>query len=92
MMEPKFSSWMKQVGDTREEEIDCSECLDHISQFVDLELATGRAAQAMPGVQQHLHMCTVCREEYEILSDLARLESRGDLPGQDELTKKLKGH
>jgi len=91
-MEPKLSRWLKQVSDTQDEEIDCSECLDRISQYVDLELATGRAAQVMPVVEHHLHQCTVCQEEYEILSGLARLESQGDLPAQDDLIIKLKRH
>jgi len=88
-MEPKFTRWVKQVRDTQDEEIDCSMCLDHISQFVDIELATGDAAQAMPQVDHHLHQCAVCREEYEALSELARLEILGDLPTEAELIAQL---
>ena len=89
-MEPKFSRWMRQVRDTQDEEISCSVCLDHISQYVDLELATGEAGQAMPLVSHHLHQCAVCREEYEVLSELARLEAHDDLPTQEELIEQLK--
>lgn len=89
-MEPKFSRWMKQVRDTQAEEIDCGVCLDHISQYVDIELATGEAAQAMPSVSHHLRQCAVCREEYELLSELARLEEQAALPTQAELIEQLK--
>ncbi len=89
-MEPKISRWMKQVRDTQNEEIDCSTCLDQISQYVDLELATGEAACSMPQVEHHLRLCAVCREEYEALSHLARLEAQGELPTTDELIARLK--
>jgi hypothetical protein len=89
-MEQKFSRWMKQVRDTQDEEIDCSTCLDQVSYYVDLELATGEAAQSMPQVGHHLRQCVVCREEYETLRGLARLEARDELPTPDELIARLK--
>jgi hypothetical protein len=90
LMEPKFSRWMKQVRDTKDEEIDCSSCLDQISQYVDLELATGDAARSLPQVEHHLRQCAVCCEEYEVLSELARLEAQDNLPSQDEMIERLK--
>ena len=36
--------------------------------------------RVLPRFQQHLRQCGVCREEYEILCDLARLEAEGNLP------------
>jgi hypothetical protein len=90
VMEPKFSRWMKQVRDTQDEEIDCSACLDQISRYVDLELATGEAAQSMPQVELHLRQCAVCREEFEVLSELARLEADDRLPDPAELAERLK--
>jgi hypothetical protein len=89
-MEAKFSRWIKQVRDTQDEEINCSACLEQISDYVDLELATGDAARAMPQVRQHLNQCQVCREEYQVLRELARLEAVGDMPANDELSAQLK--
>lgn len=89
-MEPKFSHWMKHVRDTQDEEIDCSACLDQISQFVDLELATGEAAQSMPQVDHHLDQCEVCNEEYHILRELALLESDEELPTHEALVERLR--
>lgn len=89
-MESNFSRWMKKVRDTQDQEIDCATCLEHVSRFVDIQLATGQAAQAMPLVAHHLHQCAVCREEYEVISELARLEAQDGLPSQEELIAQLK--
>lgn len=86
----KFARWIAQVRNTQEVEIDCSACLDQISQYVDLELATGQAAVRMPQVKQHLDQCKVCHEEYHVLSELARLEQEGNLPSNDELATQLR--
>ena len=88
--EAPFKRWIRQVRDTQENEIDCSECLEQLSNFVDLELALGEAGKRMPQVSQHLHQCTVCREEYEVLEQLARLEIDDALPEQADLIEKLK--
>lgn len=89
-MRSKLLSWIKRVQATQEEEINCSECLDQVSQYVDLELATGEAAQRMPRVKHHLDQCQVCCEEYQVLRDLARLEAGEDLPTNAELLDRLK--
>jgi hypothetical protein len=88
-MGSKLSRWLKRVQETQDEEISCSECLDQVSQYVDLELATGEADQHMPQLRQHLDQCQVCSEEYQVLRGLARLEAENDLPSQEELAGKL---
>jgi hypothetical protein len=90
-MKAKLTEWFKHIHDTQEEEISCSACLDQISQYVDLELAGGDIARAMPQVRHHLDQCQVCSEEYQLLRELARLESEGNLPGNDDLSNRLKG-
>jgi hypothetical protein len=89
-MEEKFPRWMKRIRDTQPDEIDCSACLDQVSQYVDLELAGSDAAGNLPLVKQHLEQCGVCFEEYQALRELARLELDGSLPSQDELSVRLK--
>ncbi len=92
MTEPTFSRWLRKVGDTHESEIDCSACLDQISAYVDLEVATGQAAGSMPDVSQHLNQCSICFDEYQVLKELARLESIDQLPEEDVLRQQLKRH
>lgn len=89
-MEQKYARFMKRVRDTQTVEIDCSACLDGISQYVDLELATGEVASAMPLVHQHLRQCSVCFEEYQVLLSLAQLEANDGLPSSDALIEQLK--
>jgi hypothetical protein len=81
----RFERWLKNIHQTQEQEISCSECFDQVSQFVDVELAGEDAAARMPLLRQHLDQCATCREEYETLRDLKRLENEGQLPSMDDL-------
>jgi hypothetical protein len=88
-MESKFSQLMRRVRDTRDEEIDCSACLDQIAQYVELELTTGKPERELPLVTYHLAQCQVCHEEYHLLRELALLETRGEQPDNAELARRL---
>jgi predicted anti-sigma-YlaC factor YlaD len=80
---------LRDVADTDDEEISCTECFDLVSEYVDLEVAGVVGDRTLPRLQQHLRQCGVCREEYEILRDLARLEADGQLPSTDDLRSSL---
>lgn len=85
MNRDRFERWLKNIYDTQEEEITCSECFDSVSQFVELEVAGEDPVAKMPKVKQHLDQCRACRDEYEALRDLARLEKDDELPSADDL-------
>ncbi len=85
----QLQDWLWQIYQTEEEEISCSECLDLVSDYVDLEIAGEAAQEKLPHLKQHLDQCRVCLEEYEVLRDLARLEAEGRAPTLDELRKSL---
>ena len=85
-MKTNFVRFLKRIQATREDEINCSQCLDQISSYVDLELETGEAGLRMPQVHQHLGQCTVCYEEYEMLRQLAE----GQEAGSADLIEQLK--
>ena len=85
MNSDRFERWLRNIYNTQEKEISCSECFDLVSGFVDLELAGGDPAVKMPLVIQHLHQCAACREEYETLRDLRRLEEDGEAPSTGDL-------
>ena len=78
MSQSKFERIIHSLIETREEEISCSECFEQVSNYVDLEIAGEDVAKKMPQTRQHLGQCRVCREEYETLLDLARLEAAKD--------------
>ncbi len=88
-MDDNLSQWLKRVGETRDDEIDCSTCLDQIARYVEVELAMGRPQLELPRVAHHLAQCPVCHEEYELLRELAALEARGEQPANEDLARRL---
>lgn len=70
---------------TQDRELSCSECFELLPLCVDLEIAGRRDDARLPGFHQHLEQCGVCREEYEIVRELARLEAEGRPPSTDDL-------
>ena len=84
MKKDRLERWLQNIYQTRDEEISCSECFDLVSQYVDVELSGEDAARQMPQLTHHLKQCAACREEYETLRDLARLDKDGKLPSADD--------
>ena len=60
------------IGLTREQEMNCSECLDHVAEFAENELTGKPIPDALEAVSHHLSLCTECREEYEALFSALR--------------------
>lgn len=89
MKKDRFERWLQDIHQTQDEEISCSECFDLVSHFVEVELSGEDAAAKMPQLTQHLTQCGACRQEYETLRDLARLEKDGRLPSIDDLKDSL---
>jgi hypothetical protein len=85
----RFERWLKNIHQTQDEEISCSECFDSVSHYVEVELSGQDPALKMPQLRQHLKQCAACREEYETLRDLARLEKDDQLPSLDDLKDSL---
>lgn len=81
----RFENWLKNIYETHEEEISCTECFDLVSSFVEVEATSQDAAAKMPEMKQHLNQCRACREEYETLRDLRLLEEKGEAPSSDDL-------
>lgn len=90
MQRKRFESWLKNIYETQEKEISCTECFELISPYVELEIARADASTKLPQVKQHLDQCSACREEYETLRDLRRLEEEGDMPSSDDLQNLIK--
>lgn len=85
MKRDRFERWLRNIYETQEEEILCTECFELIAPFVELEISGQDTAAKMPQVKQHLNQCQACRDEYEALRDLRRLEEKGELPPLDDL-------
>jgi Zn finger protein HypA/HybF involved in hydrogenase expression len=85
MNRDRFESWLRNIFETQDEEISCTECFDLVSRFVELEVSGQDAATKMPQLKQHLDQCPACRSEYETLRDLRRQEEQGGMPSRDDL-------
>lgn len=90
-MENHFSRFIKKIQDTQDIEIDCSTCLDLVSSYVDFELENDQIPEILEPVKQHIDQCDVCREEYQILRNLAGMEAEYRLPSINRLTSQVKG-
>jgi hypothetical protein len=84
-----FDAWLQNIYRTQDEEISCTECFDFVSQYVDLEVSGRDVAAELPQVKHHIDQCRACREEYEALRDLIRLEDQGDTPSLDDLRNSI---
>jgi hypothetical protein len=67
---------MRSIHLTYQHELTCGECFNEVDRFAEMELAGLNPADAMPLVEQHLHRCATCQEEYEAL--LAALKAMVD--------------
>lgn len=58
---------LRQIGLTRDKEIDCERCLALVAEFAERELAGLSVPAGLEAVAHHLAICTECYEEYEAL-------------------------
>ena len=78
---------LRLVARTEDEELSCTGCFELLPQYADLEVAGADPDARIPHSRQHLVQCVVCREEYETLRELARLDRRGRMHGSDGAAK-----
>ncbi len=60
----QVGSIVKMLGLTTDREFNCGECLQHVSEFAECQLADKPVGEVIASVEQHLAMCPECREEY----------------------------
>lgn len=69
LSEKEIEGLMRLVGLTKDEEINCEQCLALVSEFAEQKLAGKSVAEGLQAVEQHLDVCPECREEYETLQE-----------------------
>ena len=89
MERKRFESWLRNIYDTRDEEISCTECFELTSAFVEIETSGGNAADELQQVKHHLDQCRACRDEYAALRDLVYLEKQNNMPTVDDLSASI---
>lgn len=60
------------VDQTRERELNCSECQNFVSEFAERQLAGLPLDEALARVEHHLSLCPECREEFIALEKILR--------------------
>jgi hypothetical protein len=70
----QVSSMVTMLGLTRDRELDCGECLQHVSEFAECQLAAKPVEEVMESVEHHLALCPECREEFEALLKILKAE------------------
>jgi hypothetical protein len=68
----QVGSIVKMLSLTREREFNCSECLQHVGEFAECQLANKPVSEVIASVEQHLALCPECREEYEALMKILK--------------------
>jgi hypothetical protein len=68
--QPDLKQTLGRLLGPAEPEVGCDECFARLDEYVELELAGGKADTAVPGLRAHLTGCPACREEYESLRTL----------------------
>jgi len=63
---------------TRDEEINCDQCLLEMAQFAETELAGRDVPEALAVVRHHLDLCGPCCEEYRALLGALQQLDEGD--------------
>lgn len=72
----QIESLRKVLGLTKENELNCNECLEVVGEFAELQLTGAEIPEALRAVEFHLGLCLECREEYESL--LKALKALGE--------------
>jgi hypothetical protein len=85
MKRERFGAWLRNIYQTQDVEISCTECFDLVSGFVEAEISGRGVAAEFSPVKQHLDQCRACRDEYESLLDLRHLEDTNGLMSLQEL-------
>jgi hypothetical protein len=67
---------LSHVSLTREEELDCGDCLAGLAEFAERELVGAEIPEALQRIRHHLEICPECAEEYAALLDVVGAAGR----------------
>jgi hypothetical protein len=90
MKRDRFEAWLRNIYETQNVEISCTKCFDLVSGFVEAEIFGRDVAAEFRQVKQHLDQCRACRDEYESLLDIRRIEENNELPALPALQNLIK--
>jgi hypothetical protein len=68
----QVASIVKMLEQTCDQELNCGECLRHVSEYAERQLAGLPLDQVVASVEQHLAVCPECQEEYLALMKILK--------------------
>ena len=71
-----MTSLLNMLAMTEAHEIDCDDVFKALAEFAEMNQRGKDVAEMMPLVKKHLELCPDCREEYEILMDILKVEQQ----------------
>jgi deoxycytidylate deaminase len=74
----RFTSIMRMIFSTADEDITCDECYDQIDQYVDLLRAGQNPGEVLPRVKNHLEQCRCCEAEFNALITILEGQSTSE--------------
>jgi hypothetical protein len=63
----EIAELLRLTGLTRDEEIDCDQCMARVAEFAERKLVGRSVSAGLEAVAHHLSICSECCEEYESL-------------------------
>ncbi len=76
LSQEEIDSLLRLIGHTEDAEINCEQCLALVAEFAEQQLRGRSVHEGLKAVEQHLSVCTECRDEYEALR--RTLDNAGD--------------
>ena len=67
LSDDQIRALLQAVSRTRDQELNCDECLGELGSFAELTLKGRPVEDAYDLVQQHLQICDECHEEFALL-------------------------
>ena len=67
LSDEQIQALLQAVSCTRDDELNCEECLTRLGAFAELTLKGRPAEEAYDLVRQHLQICGECTEEFALL-------------------------
>lgn len=85
-MTPKeFTNWINRIYATKDKELDCDNAQSLLPAFLEAELNGSALHPLAAEIESHLLQCSDCKETYQGLRYLLKLEASGELaPAEKE--------
>jgi DNA-directed RNA polymerase subunit RPC12/RpoP len=72
LSQKEIEGLMRLIGLTRDDEINCEQCLSLVAEFAEKKLEGKSVCDSLKAVEHHLAVCSECSDEYEMLQKVLK--------------------